>query len=167
MFGTKLDVAHEPLVSDMPSESQVQTTPKIKAAEIDSSARKVIDIKTLREEKNPSTANQMALIVAYYLSEKAGAGEKKDSINADDIEKYFKQASFTLPRKAKYTLVNAKNAGYLEALGGGEYKLNPVGYNLVVHKLPSKNTGSVSSSKRKKIKSMVKKHGSNKKKTKK
>jgi hypothetical protein len=33
------------------------------------------------------------------------------------------------------TLVNAKDAGYLEALGDGNYRLNPVGYNLIAHVL--------------------------------
>jgi hypothetical protein len=32
--------------------------------------------------------------------------------------------------------VNAKNAGYFESAGGGRYKLNTVGYNLVAHNLP-------------------------------
>jgi hypothetical protein len=28
-----------------------------------------------------------------------------------------------------------KNAGYLDSAGTGQYKLNPVGYNLVVHRM--------------------------------
>ena len=34
------------------------------------------------------------------------------------------------------TLVNTKNAGYLESRGDGRYSLNAVGHNLIVHKLP-------------------------------
>jgi Transmembrane secretion effector len=37
------------------------------------------------------------------------------------------------------TLTNAKNAGYLNALERGRFKLNPVGHNLVAHKLPSRD----------------------------
>lgn len=34
------------------------------------------------------------------------------------------------------TLTNAKNAGYLNAVGPGEFKLSPVGENLVAISLP-------------------------------
>ena len=34
------------------------------------------------------------------------------------------------------TLPNAKSAGYFDAVGNGEYKLNAVGHNLVVHSMP-------------------------------
>jgi hypothetical protein len=49
----------------------------------------------------------------------------------------FKSAVFKLPADASFTLVNAKNAGYLDSIGGGQYKLNPVGYNLVAHRMGS------------------------------
>jgi hypothetical protein len=75
----------------------------------------------------------MAAIVAYYLSEITGT---KDAIGTADIEKYFKQAAFKLPKKIQQTLPNAAAAGYFEAEGNGVYRLNPVGYNLVVHGLP-------------------------------
>jgi hypothetical protein len=39
------------------------------------------------------------------------------------------------------TLSNAKNAGYLNALGGGQYRLNAVGHNLVAHKLSGGEAG--------------------------
>jgi hypothetical protein len=35
-------------------------------------------------------------------------------------------------------LVDARGAGYFDSAGRGKYKLNPVGHNLVVHKLPKK-----------------------------
>jgi hypothetical protein len=89
------------------------------------------DIRSLKEEKNPRSANEMAVLVAYYVSEIAPASERKNTITKADIEKYFKSAGFRLPADASFTLVNTKNAGYLESVGGGQYKLNPVGYNLV------------------------------------
>ncbi len=96
------------------------------------------DIRSLKEEKNPSTAIQMVALVAYYLSEFAPPEEKKDTINSEDITKYFKQANFELPKgEPIYTLRNARNAGYFEPTSeAGVYKLNSVGYNLVAHKLP-------------------------------
>jgi len=95
-----------------------------------------LSIRDLKDEKQPESANQMAALVAYYLSEVANENERKDSINSSDVEKYFKQAGFKLPSKIPQTLVNAAAAGYFDATGSGLYQLNPVGYNLVVHGLP-------------------------------
>jgi len=97
---------------------------------------RVHDIRALKEQKQPQTASEMAALVAYYLSELAPEHEKKKAINSDDVQKYFKQALFKLPRRLQQTLLNAKAAGYFDSLAEGQYKLNPVGYNLVVHNLP-------------------------------
>jgi hypothetical protein len=67
----------------------------------------------------------------------------------DDIKKYFVQANYELPTAPpRMTLVNAKNAGYLDAISNGQYRLNPVGHNLVVHKLP-RNDGNAGPAKKK------------------
>jgi hypothetical protein len=95
----------------------------------------VHDIRTLKESKSPRSANEMAALVAFYVSELAPAGERKSTITKGDIERYFRSANFSLPADAAFTLVNAKNAGYLDNAGGGQYKLNPVGYNLVAHRM--------------------------------
>jgi hypothetical protein len=94
----------------------------------------IVDIRSLKEKKSPRSANEMAAIVAYYLSELAP--ERKQSINTDDIKKYFLEARFPLPTNLQMLLVNAKNSGYLQSAGSGQYRLNSVGYNLVTHKLP-------------------------------
>ena len=70
----------------------------------------------------------MAALVAYYLSELAPEGERKDAINASDLQQYFKQAGFKLPKAILQALPNAAAAGYLDAEGNGLYRLNPVGY---------------------------------------
>jgi hypothetical protein len=93
-------------------------------------------IRDLKDEKKPSSTNQMAAVVAYYLSEVAPEGERKDAVNASDLERYFKQAGFKLPKAIPQALPNATAAGYFDAIGNGLYRLNPVGYNLVVHGLP-------------------------------
>jgi hypothetical protein len=95
-----------------------------------------LSIKDLKEQKEPASANQMAALVAYYLLEVAPETERKESINAADLEKYFKQARFRLPKSLPHALPNAGAAGYFDALGNGLYRLNAVGYNLVVHALP-------------------------------
>lgn len=96
----------------------------------------VKDIRALKEEKQPTSATQMACIVAYYLQELAPLHERKDTIKTADLETYFKQAGYKLPRKMDQVLVDAKSAGYFESVARGEYRLNTVGYNLVVHNLP-------------------------------
>ncbi len=98
----------------------------------------VIDIRSLREQKQPSSANEMAALVAFYLAEFAPPEERKSSIEKSDVEKYFKQAGFPLPKVISQTLINAAKSGYFDTTGAGRYRLNPVGYNLVVHGLPSK-----------------------------
>ena len=98
-----------------------------------------IDIRTLKEQKQPKSAQQMACVVAYYLQELAPESDRKISVTAGDLEKYFKQASFKLPKSLTQVLVDGKIAGYFESSQArGEYKLNAVGYNLVAHNLPKK-----------------------------
>lgn len=96
-----------------------------------------IDIRTLKEQKQPNSAKQMACVVAFYLKELADQAERKETVSTADLEKYFKQAGFQLPRKMPQVLIDAKASGYFESSARGEYKLNAVGYNLVAHNLPS------------------------------
>lgn len=101
-----------------------------------------VHIKEFKESKQPKTAIEMAVIVAYYLyyiAEKC-----TDKIATSDLKTWFKTADFPLPSEdLSYTLQNAKNAGYLEFTGHGVYKLNASGYNLVKYKLPRvKNSSS-------------------------
>ncbi|MGA2324416.1 MAG: hypothetical protein ABSG22_11275 [Sedimentisphaerales bacterium] len=98
-----------------------------------------IDIRTLKEQKQPESAQQMACIVAYYLQELAPGSERKNTVTASDLERYFKEANFKLPKKIKQVLIDAKTAGYFQpSQARGEYKINAVGYNLVAHNLPKK-----------------------------
>jgi hypothetical protein len=96
----------------------------------------VFHITRLKEEKKPRSANEMAALVGYYLSSLAPQAARKSTINRKDIETYFKIAKFPLPNQIQVTLANAKTAGYFDAVGDGEYKLNAVGHNLVVHSMP-------------------------------
>jgi hypothetical protein len=96
----------------------------------------VTDIRTLTAEKQPRSANEMVALIAYYLSEMAPGGQESATVNVELIRRYFKMAGFPMPRVLKNALTNATAAGYLENVSRGEYRLNPVGYNLVVHGLP-------------------------------
>ena len=129
----RLGLPTRPRDSD-PSVTQGIDPPVLTEAHTSSSAH--IHIKTLKEQKKPRSANEMAALVAYYLSSLAPPDKRKNTVNQKDIETYFKIAEFPLPNQIRVTLANAKTAGYFDASGSGEYKLNAVGHNLVVHSMP-------------------------------
>lgn len=131
-------------------------------APVATSLHTVTDIRSLKEVKAPQTANEMAAIAAYYLSELAPSGDRKLEIDASDVKKLFKQAVFPIPGSPSMALVHAKNAGYLDpGSARGTYRLNPVGYNLVVHKLPlsAAQPSTTNSRKTRKPKKSTKKRG--------
>lgn len=104
----------------------------------------LVDIRTFKEQKAPRSAIQMVVLVAYYLQELAPTEQRKQTVDANDIEVFFKQAGFKLPagkNGAADALNNAKKAGYIEVVDRGTYRLNPVGYNLVAHGMPSSDNG--------------------------
>lgn len=94
------------------------------------------DIKSLKVEKQPKSAIQMACVVAFYLKERAPVAERRNTITAGDIDNYFRQAAYPLPKVLSQLLPDAKNAGYFDPVSPGTYRLNAVGYNLVAHSLP-------------------------------
>ena len=104
----------------------------------------VMDIRSLREAKQPKSGVEMAALVAYYLAELAPSEERRDDIGTAEIERYFKQAQYRLPQRIDMTLHNAAAAGYFDRTGRGAFRLNPVGYNLVTHGLP-RSTGQTAS----------------------
>jgi len=97
---------------------------------------RVADIRSLRAEKEPASAVEMAAVVAHYLESIAPQSERKETVTTTDLDKYFRQADFPLQKRLEQVLPNAKAAGYFDSAARGDYKLNPVGYNLVVHTLP-------------------------------
>lgn len=99
------------------------------------------DIRSLKEAKQPGNALEMAALVAYYLQSVAPASDQKQEIQSADIEKYFKQGGYPMPSRVAQVLIDAKGAGYFDAVSRGTYRLNPVGYNLIVHTLPRKSGG--------------------------
>jgi hypothetical protein len=97
----------------------------------------------------------MAALVAYYVAELAPERERADTIDVGDIKRYFKMAGFPLPHVLRNVLNNAAAAGYFDNVARGEYRLNPVGYNLVVHGMPkgkSQGTATPAHGRRKKPK---------------
>ena len=100
----------------------------------------LLDIRTLKERKQPATAQEMACVVAYYLQSVAPQNERKDAIGSAELDKYFRQADYPLPRRIEQLLVDARAAGYFDSAARGTYRLNAVGHNLVAHTLPRQAT---------------------------
>ncbi len=117
-----------------------------------SAAPQALHIKDFKEQKRPRSANEMAAVIAYYLANVAPQGQRKQTINQKDVETYFKIAAFPLPQQLRVTLPNAKNAGYFDLVGDGEYKLNAVGHNLVAHSMPRGASKAAAAAKRPKRK---------------
>ncbi len=139
-----------PLVESRQDQHRAPPVPLHEPGSIPAAPPRVTDIKSLREEKQPSSAHEMAALVAFYLSELAPEGERKSDVRTEDMVKYFKQSGFRLPKQPRMLLVNAKNAGYFDPGASGGYKLNPVGYNLVAHSLPRASSSSGGASRRRK-----------------
>jgi hypothetical protein len=94
-----------------------------------------LHIREFKEKKEPKSAMEMAALVAYYLEHLAPESDRKNKVSSSDMETWFKIADYPLPN-IQFLLPNSKNAGYFDSVGTGQYKLNPVGYNLVKHNLP-------------------------------
>ncbi|HEV2426422.1 MAG TPA: hypothetical protein VGZ29_16470 [Terriglobia bacterium] len=91
------------------------------------------DIRSFFEEKKPSSDIEAAAVASYYYQYLAS--QPRDTIDAVALQEAFRLARRPLPARTIYTLTNARNAGYLDSTGEGEFRLNPVGYNLVEHGL--------------------------------
>jgi len=89
------------------------------------------DIRSFFKEKNPRNHQEAAAAVAYYLRFLEDDSSKRETINTESMMDEFRKADWKLPKVAAQVLVDAKKAGYFDAAGTGEYKLNSVGYNLV------------------------------------
>jgi hypothetical protein len=125
-----IEHAAPPPITVLPHQSALNAQPHVEKPQI-------LDIRRLKDQKRPSSARQMVALVAFYLQEHAPEGERKSEIGTEDVEKYFKQAAFKLPGNIGQVLIDSKKSGYVESTSRGQYKLTPVGYNLVVHSLPS------------------------------
>ena len=65
----------------MPSSSEKSSVTETLSATVrEQQQQKKIDIRSLKEEKQPSSAQQMACIVAYYLQEHATDSNRKEMI---------------------------------------------------------------------------------------
>lgn len=137
--------------TEQPAQVEALANRSVAAGQSFAQSGRVVDIRSLKEQKKPTSDIEMATLVAYYLRHEAPEDEQKAEVGAEDLEKYFVQAGYPLPAEKKYTLQNAKKAGYVENASRGKYKLNSVGHNLIVHGLPRSETTALSKPKRRKV----------------
>lgn len=94
-----------------------------------------VDARAFFQQKAPSSQVEAIAAAAYYISELAPFDMRSETIDAVKALEVFRQAKYPLPKRTPQSLVNTQNAGYLKRVGPGEYKLTPVGFNLVEHTL--------------------------------
>lgn len=123
-----------------PSQGLVVSSPSVPSTLVASGSPRVssIDIRSFFEEKQPSSDIEAAAVAAYFDQYVAAEGSRRGTIDAASLQEAFRLAKRPLPARTSYTLVNSRNAGYLDSVGeGGQFRLNAVGYNLVEHGLGS------------------------------
>jgi hypothetical protein len=105
------------------------------AAEVVPARVSQIDARSFFQEKQPSSQTEAITVGIYYLTELAPPEMRIPAADAKSLTQVFRQARWPLPKRMPQSLVNTLNAGYLVRVGAGEYKLSPVGFNLVEHTL--------------------------------
>jgi len=99
-------------------------------------SRSETDIRTFVERKKPKSDMQFAAAVAFYYRFEASPSERRESITSEVLQEATRLVGRKRLAKPNMTLVNAKNQGYLDKLGKGEFRINSVGENLVAMTLP-------------------------------
>jgi hypothetical protein len=94
------------------------------------------NIKSFVDEKKPKNDLQFAAIVAYFHRFEAADEARKETIGSEDLQDAARLASWSRFTNPSSTLNNAVKQGYLDRSERGQYKLNPVGENLVAMALP-------------------------------
>lgn len=100
------------------------------------------DIKLFTATKAPKSDLQFAAVVAYFYRFEAPEAQRKDTIDADSLLEAARLAGRKRPGNPRFTLNNAKNAGYLDVVTTGKYRINSVGENLVAMALPGNGSES-------------------------
>ena len=99
------------------------------------------DIRTFAAQKAPTSDNQFAAVVAYYYRFVAPEQDRKDSIGGAVLQEAARLAGRKRLANPRQTLANAKNMGYLDSPGRGEFTINSVGENLVALAMPGRSDG--------------------------
>lgn len=99
-----------------------------------------LDIKQFTAAKAPKSDQQFAAVVAYFYRFEAPEAQRRETIDSDFLLEAARLAGRNRPSNPRFTLNNAKNAGYLDVATTGKYRINSVGENLVAMALPGSNS---------------------------
>jgi hypothetical protein len=112
------------------------------------------DIRTFINEKNPSSQNEFAAVVAYFHRFEAAAESRRETITADDLNEACRLANRNRIQHPAQVLVNSHAAGLLDKPGDGKsgYSISTVGENLVAMALPGNGTKTSTTSNKKVMK---------------
>lgn len=116
------------------SHTPMVTIPPAQSAMLTSDTPHSVDIKQFTAVKAPKSDQQFAAAVAYFYRFEAPEPQRRESIDADFLLEAARLAGRKRP--SRFTLNNAKNAGYLDVTSAGKYRINSVGENLVAMALP-------------------------------
>lgn len=119
------------------------------------------DIKQFTALKSPKSDQQFAAVAAYFYQFEAQPSERRETINAEVLANAARLVNRKRP--TRHALNNAKNSGYFDSVGAGEFKINTVGENLVAITLPGNAGEGGRKAKKVKKKSKSKKSGNIKK----
>lgn len=95
-----------------------------------------VDVKIFVNSKKPKSDVQFATTIAYYYQFEANSAERKQTIDSKMLQDAARLCGRDRFKRPLMTLTNAKNQGYLDAAGRGEFRINTVGENLVAMTLP-------------------------------
>jgi len=122
-----------------PASSQAGTGQKEVADRLPSQASGtpgVTDIKSFIAAKSPKSDQQFATAVAYYYRFEAPPAQRKETISTATLQEAARLSGRKRLTNPNSTLNNARNQGYIDNAGRGEFSINTVGENLVAMALP-------------------------------
>jgi len=96
----------------------------------------ITDIKSFIAAKSPKSDQQFATAVAYYYRFEAPPAQKKETISTVTLQEAARLSGRKRLTNPNSTLNNARNQGYIDNAGRGEFSINTVGENLVAMALP-------------------------------
>lgn len=86
-------------------------------------------------EKNPTTQKQKCVVALYWLLEIL----ELEQAGLDHIYTFFKGVNWPSPTNFPNTLHQAGSSGWLDTADAMDYKITPMGENVVKHDLPKKD----------------------------
>ncbi|MDH4203852.1 MAG: hypothetical protein OEV87_13305 [Phycisphaerae bacterium] len=108
---------------------------------IEDATARTTDLRSFYAEKQPKNDIHFAALVAYFYRFLAPEPDRKDTINAKDLEEATRLAQRDRFKTPRIPLDNAEKQGYLDRAGNGQFRINAVGENLVAMTLPTTSGG--------------------------